>query len=49
MICVHVVILCIDDTLLIFIQQEELCDVTTVKEELADEITVDECYVYFDR
>jgi hypothetical protein len=30
------------------IQQEEPCDVTTVKEELTEEITVEECYVCLD-
>jgi len=32
-----------------YIQEEDPCDVTIVKEELADEITVDECYVCSDR
>jgi hypothetical protein len=31
------------------IQEEEPCDVTTIKEELTEEITVEECYVCFDR
>jgi hypothetical protein len=34
---------------LFFIQQEDPFDVTTVKEESAEEITVDRCYVCFDR
>jgi hypothetical protein len=38
-----------DTWLFFFMLQEEPCDVATVKEELADEITVDECYVCFDR
>jgi hypothetical protein len=31
------------------IQEEEPCDVATIKEELTEEITVEECYVCFDR
>jgi hypothetical protein len=32
-----------------FLFQEEPCDTATVKEELPEEVTVDECFVYFNR